>query len=398
MRAVVRAAKFPPPVHERSDDRNEVMIATKKLNGVEARHEPTRDDTADGIAFESVGRCPVCGGVESAPVLEDVTDCLGALPGSFRYVRCARCELVYQDPRPRAADLAKCYDDYHTHETEALPASFTGEWGKGVRWVRGGVLARKYGYRHLAPPSRALALAAGALDLLPVIRSRARCGLGAGAGSGLPEFRGSGRALDIGTGNGVYAATLKRLGWDVTGVEFDPEAARNTSERHGLRVLACTLEDARFDDETFDFISMFHVIEHLHDPVATLREVRRVLKTGGQLMLRTPNFDSLTRRAAGKHWRGVEAPRHLYLFNRRSLSRALEEAGLRATAAATSRGATRYYVDESLRFRAAETGQAFSPLAAAARAKFQNALIPAARLAGRLVGDELHVEATKPRA
>lgn len=374
------------------------MIATKKPNDGEAQRGPARAAGADGIAFEAVGRCPVCGAGAGAPVLEGVADCLGALPGSFRYVQCGRCELVYQDPRPRAADLAKCYDDYHTHETETLPASFTGEWGGATRWIRGGVLARKFGYRHLAPPSRALALAACALDVLPVIRSRARCGLGVGAASGLPEFRERGRALDIGTGNGIYAATLKRIGWDVTGVEFDPEAARNTAERHGLRVLACTLEEARFDDGTFDFVSMFHVIEHLYNPVATLREVRRVMKPGGQLMLRTPNFDSLTRRAAGRHWRGVEAPRHLYLFNRRSLSRALEEAGLLVTAAVTTRAATHYYVEESLRFRAAQTGQTFSRRAAAARTKFQNALIPAARLAGLLLGDELHVEATRPRA
>jgi 2-polyprenyl-3-methyl-5-hydroxy-6-metoxy-1,4-benzoquinol methylase len=369
------------------------MIATKELEVSEARV----GTVADVITFETVGRCPVCGAGGGAAVLEGVADCLGGIAGAFRYVRCPACELVYQDPRPRDADLPKCYESYHTHETETLPASFTGEWGAGVRWLRGGVLARKFGYRHLAPHSRARELAACALDVLPVVRSRARCGLGVGASSGLPRFTGRGRALDIGTGNGVYAATLKRIGWDVTGVEFDAEAARNTAARHGLRVLNCTLEEARFEDEAFDFISMFHVIEHLPDPVATLREVRRVLRVGGQLMLRTPNFDSLTRRATGRHWRGVEAPRHLYLFNRRSLARALTEAGFRVTAAVTSRAATRYYVAESLRFRADANGEAFSPRQAALRATLQNAVIPAARLAGRLLGDELHMEAVRPR-
>ncbi|MCA1630592.1 MAG: class I SAM-dependent methyltransferase [Acidobacteria bacterium] len=359
-------------------------------------HAPSEPWAHGGVRLEAVRDCPLCGGGGRRLVFDRVRDCLDpSREQTFRYVQCEACALVYQDPMVIAADLPECYDGYHTHETETLPASFTGEWGGATKWIRGGVLAHKYGYEHLAPASGALTLAARALDLLPAIRSRARCGLGGGAGGGLPRFSGEGKALDIGTGNGVFAATLARLGWDVTGVEFDEVAARNAAECHGLRVLVSTLEDARFEDGSFDFVSMFHVIEHLPDPVATLREVRRVLRAGGRLMLRTPNFDSLTRRAAGRYWRGVEAPRHLYLFNRRSLTRALGEAGLRVVAAATTRGGTRYYVEESLRFRAAEMGETYSPRAAAARAKFQNVLIRAARPAGLLLGDELHVEAVR---
>lgn len=350
---------------------------------------------ADRIAFEPVARCPVCGEGERAVVLDDAADYLYAIPGRFRYVECAGCGLVYQDPRPREEDLPKCYASYHTHETEALPASFTGGWGRATSLIRGGVLARKFGYRHLAPKGRGAALAALLLDALPPVRSRTRCGLGVGAGSGLPRFSGRGRALDIGTGSGVYAATLKRLGWDVTGVEFDEAAARNTSERLGLKIHAGTLEGARFPAESFDFVSMFHVVEHLPDPVGTLREVGRVLRPGGRLMVRTPNYDSLTRRAAGRYWRGLEAPRHLCLFNRRSLARALAAAGFRVTAAVTTRAATRYYVETSMRARDEDEGRAFSPFRARARARLQNVLVPLGRLTGRLFGDELHVEAQK---
>ncbi|HEY0405199.1 MAG TPA: class I SAM-dependent methyltransferase, partial [Pyrinomonadaceae bacterium] len=317
-------------------------------------------------------------------------DYLYSLPGKFRYVQCRACHLVYQDPRPTIADLPKCYSNYHTHEAEALPQSFTGEWTGASRWIRGGVLARKYGYRHLAPARRET-LAACLLDILPPVRNRARCYLGAS----LPAFAGEGRALDIGTGAGRYAASLKRLGWQVTGVEFDPTAAANAAERYGLTIQTGTLEDARFSSESFDFISMFHVIEHLPDPLATLRECFRVLRQGRRIMLRTPNFDSLTRREFGKFWRGVEAPRHLCLFNGESLRRALEAAGFRVVRAMTIPTATAYYVQSSMLIRDAQDARDEGARSAGRTARRYNLLAAGGRLRGQLLGDELHVEAIR---
>lgn len=342
------------------------------------------------INFESLQRCPVCRSEDARLIFADVEDYLYSLPGKFRYVQCLNCHLVYQDPRPTIEDLPKCYTDYHTHEAEALPLSFMGEWKGATRWIRGGVLARKYGYSHLAP-SRRETLAACLLDILPPLRKRARCYLGAS----LPTFVGSGQALDIGTGGGVYAASLKRLGWQVTGVEFDPTAAANTAERYGLTIRTGTLEDAQFPSGSFDFISMFHVIEHLPDPVATLKECRRVLQPGRRIMLRTPNFDSLTRREFGKFWRGVEAPRHLCLFNRESLQKALTAAGFRNVRATTISSATRYYVKTSMEIRAAQDGGDESVRSAEQTAKRYNLQAAVARLRGQLLGDELHVEAIR---
>lgn len=343
------------------------------------------------INFEALQRCPVCRSESSRLVFADAEDYLYSLPGNFRYVQCLDCHLVYQDPRPTIADLPKCYANYHTHEeAEELPSSFMGEWTGASRWIRGGVLARKYGYKHLAPSPRET-FAACLLDLLPPMRKRARCYLG----DSLPDFVGRGRALDIGTGGGRYAASLKRLGWEVTGVEFDPTAAANTSERYGLTIKTGTLEDAQFQPESFDFISMFHVIEHLPDPVATLKECHRVLRPGRRIMLRTPNFDSLTRVEFGQFWRGVEAPRHLCLFNRESLQAALTASGFRVVRATTVSSATRYYVKTSMEIRAAQGGRGESAGSAERTARRYNLLAAGARLRGQLLGDELHVEAIR---
>jgi 2-polyprenyl-3-methyl-5-hydroxy-6-metoxy-1,4-benzoquinol methylase len=348
----------------------------------------------DEVRFEGIEECPVCHSRDQRAEVDAVEDYLCAIPGKFRYVRCDNCELVYENPRPVVADLPKIYADYHTHEGEALPESFAGAWNRPTQIIRGGILAHKFGYQHLAPEGIPPVFSY-LLDLLPPLRSRARCGLGVGAGSELPTFRGEGRALDIGIGAGTYAGTLARLGWKVTGVEFDPVTAENTARRYQLKIFCGTLEDAQFEPNSFDFISMFHVIEHLPDPVATLRECYRVLKPGALMMVATPNYDSLNRITFGRYWRGMEAPRHLCLFNRFSLRRALTEAGLAVTAEVTTRAPTRYYVESSMRFRDQATQKPFNNLTAFSLTKFQNARIVASRLAGRLRGDNLHFEAVK---
>ena len=70
------------------------------------------------------------------------------------------------------------------------------------------------------------------------------------------------------------------------------------------------------------------MIEHVPDPIATLKECARLLKKGGKLVLATPNQESMSHRTFGKDWRGLEPPRHLHIFSPSSLNRALNQAGL----------------------------------------------------------------------
>jgi SAM-dependent methyltransferase len=77
----------------------------------------------------------------------------------------------------------------------------------------------------------------------------------------------------------------------------------------------------------FDVITMSHVIEHVHEPIQVLEACYRLLKPGGQLWIETPNISSLGRSRFQHNWRGLETPRHLVLFNRRSLHQALQRAG-----------------------------------------------------------------------
>jgi SAM-dependent methyltransferase len=96
----------------------------------------------------------------------------------------------------------------------------------------------------------------------------------------------------------------------------------------GARVFEGDVEQAGFAEGEFDLVVSLEVLEHLERPLLHLREVRRVMRPGGQLLLSTPNLRGLSGRWLGVRWRAID-PQHLSYFTQASLSRALIEAGFR---------------------------------------------------------------------
>ena len=137
-----------------------------------------------------------------------------------------------------------------------------------------------------------------------------------------------GRYLDIGCGLGTMVAAMSRLGMSAEGIEPSPIAAQK-ARNYGLKVFCGVLEEAQFDSELFDCISMYHVLEHTHDPVGTLRECRRLLKPEGEIIIGVPNYDSLMLTFLGSDWIGLTDPSHLHYFRPASLRSAAGCADLR---------------------------------------------------------------------
>ncbi len=157
-----------------------------------------------------------------------------------------------------------------------------------------------------------------------------------------------GRLLDVGAGSGKFLYEMRGRGWEVEGLDADPQAAKAAGERYGVRVRACGLAEARFPSCSFDAITLNHVLEHLPDPVALLRECERVLRPGGRLVGITPNADSWGHGRFGRNWRGLEPPRHLHVFNPRSLAACAGKAGFARFDLNTNAGSSWPMLYESL--------------------------------------------------
>ena len=152
------------------------------------------------------------------------------------------------------------------------------------------------------------------------------------------EDRIPGRLLDVGCGKGVFLQRMHKLGWSVTGIDFDAKAIENAKKTHGdgLTFMNTNLAGARFPNDSFDAVAMSHVIEHVPDPVALLIEVRRILKKDGRLVITTPNIRSFGHEKFQDCWAGLDVPRHLQIFSLPALQACAQKAGFNIMKGSTS--------------------------------------------------------------
>ncbi len=154
-----------------------------------------------------------------------------------------------------------------------------------------------------------------------------------------------GRLLDVGCGLGFLLSGLK-AGWDRHGVEVSAFAAEH-ARAHGHIHLG-PIEEAGYADEHFDVVVIHHVIEHLEDPIGMLKELRRVLKPDGWLILGTPDFDSGAARRFGEKYRLLHDVTHISLFSNDSMHRFVRDHGFRIEHVGYPYFETRHFNRESL--------------------------------------------------
>jgi 2-polyprenyl-3-methyl-5-hydroxy-6-metoxy-1,4-benzoquinol methylase len=264
----------------------------------------------DSIASEPRPLCDLCG-AKGEFAQSGVQDPDGNLSGTWGFQRCSnpKCGVYWLDPAPPVHELWKAYATYHTHTRKSgnlLAKSMLSLAHRSIRlfllpvWIASG-LKRE----------------ADSLRFMTLSRE--------------PK----GRLLDVGCGGGRFLNRMKKRGWRVEGTDFDEQAIKKVTARYGIKTHAGDLSQCTLPSDCFDVITMSQAIEHLYDPLATLRECLRILKPGGLLVMTTPNALSLGAAEFGAFWRGWEAPRHLHLFTVASLQRLTQRAGFDMIEAAT---------------------------------------------------------------
>jgi len=195
-------------------------------------------------------------------------------PGCGQIVQCNQCGLVYVSPREKLQDIIYSYgmvkDEGYLKERKARGATFL----RGLRFLE------KY----------------------------------------CPQ---KGSLLDIGCFAGLFLNLSRSHGWSGMGIEPSQWAARYAKEKLGLNVREGGVEDTQLEDDSFDAVTMWDVVEHLCDPKSTLSKLNKALKSRGILLLNTINYDSVLRKIFRRKYWFIERM-HIYYFTPRTITKMLE--------------------------------------------------------------------------
>lgn len=137
-----------------------------------------------------------------------------------------------------------------------------------------------------------------------------------------------GDLLDIGSGAGAFLWTMKMAGWNVLGLEPDPDAREVAKRDFGVEAKQIEML-MELDAEKYDAVTMWHVLEHVHELDAYIQQIKKILRPGGKWFVAVPNYTSWDAEHYGASWAAYDVPRHLYHFSPASIERMLEINGLK---------------------------------------------------------------------
>lgn len=249
--------------------------------------------------MKKLNACNLCGSSESIPLYSGSERMFG-YGGKFFIRKCSKCSLVFLDPQPLELQLKKYYPshDYYIYNRSKKKGPIE--------------LIRDYLVAHYYSPNFLSSIIATFIKNVPAI----------------PSYVKNGKILDLGCGTGDTLVLLEKLGWEVYGMDMDKRAI-STGKKRGLKNLKLgTFRNLdQYPDNYFDAIRLYHVIEHLDDPSFCLSLIRKKLKKRGELVMGTPNIESLMSKMFRSYWYNLDSPRHLFIFSPDTLRKITQKNG-----------------------------------------------------------------------
>ncbi|GMQ30142.1 class I SAM-dependent methyltransferase [Algoriphagus confluentis] len=223
---------------------------------------------------ERLVKCPLC---KSGHFLNyhEVKD-FAVSKEIFLLTKCSECQLIFTNPRPSAENIGPYYDfpEYYSHQTHAKSLT---------HWI----------YNRVKKKNLA--------DKLALLSS-------------LTQER---TLLDYGCGAGDLIHLAQQKGWKVTGIEPNIGARTIANQKSKNRVKESIHELKK--NKEYSIITLFHVLEHIHELRKTVKKLVTHLKPNGYLIFAVPNPESWDAKKYGDHWAGWDVPRHLYHFNQEAM-------------------------------------------------------------------------------
>ena len=228
--------------------------------------------------------CPSCGAQSFSTYLTVKDHFLSK--EEFTLEHCDSCSLVFTNPRPT---LDRIGDYYKSEEYVSHSSTKKGLVNKVYNWVRSYTLKKKIGL--------------------------------------LNELTAGKTLLDIGAGTGHFLSKAKGSGYTVLGLEPDEDARKVALSENGIELKDLSLLHDL--DQSFDIVSMWHVLEHVYNLQEDLTKISSLVKQKGVLIIAVPNYTSFDAQYYKEYWAAYDVPRHLYHFSPRSIIPLVESKGLK---------------------------------------------------------------------
>lgn len=229
--------------------------------------------------YERIEHCPTCNSKEFKNYL--ICDDHTVSKESFAITQCTNCELLLTNPRPDKNSIGKYYasEDYISHTDKAN--NITNYLYKLVRNI--------------------------------TFRTKRNW---------ITQKEGQQSILDYGCGTGQFLKYLNLNSWQTTGIEPDSGARQIASQTEGIKMYSDIKE---LSNTKFNVITLWHVLEHVHDINELLEHIKNLLTKKGQLVIAVPNHDSFDRNHYKEYWAAYDVPKHLYHFTTETLTELMKQ-------------------------------------------------------------------------